>query len=277
MRANLLAIVLLFGACDGGSGSDDTDDTDVDSDADTDADTDSDSDADADTDTDTDADSDTDTDSDSDTDTDTDTGGASCISEATAAVLSQHVDDVGQSGALLLGHAGEREAVASFLFPGYVGSMAQYASLFEPCAAETTFVEWCDGDLCWQLSCTGVGAGNSTHGRLATTPFDAAGFVFEQAEVDVTWIEATDELHTAWISTETSPDGVDLSMTGAAVLSPTGDVLLSQTYSGLLDGGAVLDAEVDISATTITGTLTASGVVIAEFDGHDLVVTGDCP
>jgi hypothetical protein len=66
-------------------------------------------------------------------------------------------------------------------------------------------------------------------------------------------------------------------MTGAAVLSPTGDVLLSQTYSGLLDGGAVLDAEVDISATTITGTLTASGVVIAEFDGHDLVVTGDCP
>jgi hypothetical protein len=274
MRGGLLALVLLAGACTAGSGGD-TEDTDVDSDSDADADVDSDADADADADADTDTDTDADSDSDSDTDADTDV--ESCISAPTADALSKHVDDVGQSGALLLGHAGDREAVASFLFPGYVGTTAQYATLFEPCSAETTYDEWCDGDLCWQLRCTGVGAGNATHGRLASTPFATGGFVFDAAEVDVVWVEATDEVHTSWTSTETSPEGIDLSMTGTSVLRPAGEVVLSQTYAGLIEGGALLEATLDLSATTITGTLTASGVVVAEFDGHRLVITGDCP
>jgi hypothetical protein len=53
--------------------------------------------------------------------------------------------------------------------------------------------------------------------------------------------------------------------------------VLSRTHAGLIEGGAPLKATLDLSATTITGTLTASGVVVAEFDGHKLVITGDCP
>jgi hypothetical protein len=122
-----------------------------------------------------------------------------------------------------------------------------------------------------------VGAGHATRGRLASVPFTTAGFLFDRTEVDVLWVEATDEVHTSWISTETAPDGVDLSMTGTSVLRPTGEVVLSQTYPGLVEGGALLEATLDLSATTITGKLTASGVVVAEFDGHKLVITGDCP
>ncbi len=244
----------------------DTDDTDADTDAD------SDSDTDADTDSDTDTDTDTDTDSDTDSDTDAD-----CISPASLGAIAAHVDDLGGSGALLLGHAGSREAVAAFLFPGYRGMSAQYATLFEECTAETLFDEWCDGDLCWQLACTGVGAGNKTYGRLASKPFTDGGFVFDDARMDTEWVEATNDVVFTLLSTSTSPEGVDLSLSGTAVMHADGTMSVSETYPGLVDGGAILTATLDIDATTTTGDLRAGDVLLAEYDGHDLVATGDCP
>jgi hypothetical protein len=217
-----------------------------------------------------------DLDADRDVDADTDTS-AACLSETTTTALARHVDDLGQSGALLLGHAGPREAVSAFLFPGYTGLVAQYATLLQACTAPALFEEWCEGGLCWQLECTGEGAGHVTHGRLESPPLRVNGFVLEAATADTAWFEATGEVILTMASTESSPEGVDLSMTGTSTLLPEGTVVIEEAFPGLVEGGAVLSATLDLAATSISGQLVGGSGVMAEWDGHDLLVTGDCP
>ena len=206
-----------------------------------------------------------------------DSGGvADCIDQDTLDVLATHVLDLGTSGALLLGHGNELEAVSMFLFPGYEGLAAQYASLVQVCDGEYSYDPWCDGDLCWQIECTGDGASNVTRGWLDTTPFTTDSFVFEAASADTEWTESSGDTTVTMASIETSPAGVDLSLDGAYVIAPDGTATLSESYPGLLDG-STLTATLDLAASGGTGELGANGVVVALFSGHALEPTGACP
>jgi hypothetical protein len=199
-----------------------------------------------------------------------------CLDPATARVLADHVDDLGQSGAMLLGHASPSEAVSSFLFPGYPGVVANYASLIGPCQEELTYHPWCDGELCWQIECTGDGADHVTHAWLAFPPLEVDGFVLETAAADTTWDEVTGDVTLTLDSVARSPDGADVSVEGTSVLHPHGTLELVEHYPGLVEGGAELAATLDVTAAATTGYVAAGGVLLAEWSGHDLVVVEPC-
>jgi hypothetical protein len=207
------------------------------------------------------------------TDSGTDTGTERCTDEVVLDLLSTHLADLAVSGELLAGHANEHEAVALFVFPGYVGTSAQYATLIAPCTKAFTYDPWCDVDLCWQLECTGKGAGIVTHGWLAAPPITSGDVELKDATVDTEWIEKSGDVVYHLVSTSTGPDGLDLSVDGTGILAPDGTTTLVESYAGL---GATLTAT--LAGGTVTGELTMSAVVVAATDaGGHLVATGKCP
>ena len=206
-------------------------------------------------------------------DSGTDTGSEDCTDDVVLEILTTHLADLATSGALLEGHASESEAVALFVLPGYVGTSAQYATLIAPCSKPLLYDPWCDVELCWQLECTGKGAGVITHGWLASPPIVAGDVELTDATVDTEWVESSDEVVYHLVSTSTGPDDVDLSVDGTGTLAPDGTTTLVETYAGL---GLTLTAT--LSDAAVIGELVTGKVVVAstDSDGH-LVATGDCP
>ena len=206
-------------------------------------------------------------------DSGTDTGFEDCTDDAVLEILTTHLAELATSGTLLDGHASESEAVALFVLPGYVGTSAQYATLIAPCSKPLLYDPWCDGDLCWQLECTGKGAGVITHGWLASPPIVAGDVELVDATVDTEWVESSDEVVYHLVSTSTGPDDVDLSVDGTGTLAPDGTTTLVETYAGL---GLTLTAT--LSDAAVIAELVMGKVVVAstDDDGH-LVATGDCP
>jgi hypothetical protein len=209
---------------------------------------------------------------------DTDTGGSdgdpldtapppdvSCVSDSILDRLATHAEEYVTSAGLIAGHASAREAPSFFVLPGYVGLQAQYASLVFECTKELTYDEWCDGQLCWQLSCTGDGAGHSTHGRLQSVPFSYNDYTYDVGEVDVTWSPSKSEISYRLEVEAVHADGSDWTMSGEGIISSTA-LALRESYPEIVDGGANL--EVDWLGGVPSGGLSVSGVQVAAFDEY---------
>lgn len=121
-------------------------------------------------------------------------------------------------------------------------------------------------------------ASNLTRGWIADPPLDVDGFVFESGTVDTLWDASTDLLTWTISSETTDAEGLDYSVSGEGSVDDAGAMTLTETFPALLSDSATLEAAYDPGTGTLTGQLTAGGVVVAIFDelGH-LVATEECP
>ena len=208
------------------------------------------------------------------------TGGASsisCAGEDLLSVLSAHALDLENTASLLAGHPSEREATNFLLAPGLTGPpalAASFANLFETCTMALEYQEYCDGELCSLLACTGEGAGWRATTRLEH-PVTLDEFEFEDVRVTTEWSEGSSGITFSIAVTATGPNDVDWSLTGTGAMD-TDSFEVSETFEGLLPGGRTR-FEARGSSDTLTGSLIFEGTTIAEFEDEHLLPSAACP
>jgi hypothetical protein len=190
-------------------------------------------------------------------------------------VLVEHVQRLADNARVAAEQADAGQGAHFFELPGFSGGPTLTVPLMTECSGPSSYAPWCEGALCWQVSCTGVGSGYVVQGWIEQVPYAVGDFQFEAGTSDVTWAEGTGGVSFSLSSTATGPSGTDYSVVGQGASDADG-TRVSETFSGLLDVASVL--EVEVTPYGISGEIFADGLVVATVgtDGS-ITPTGECP
>ncbi|MCA9663142.1 MAG: hypothetical protein KC486_32710 [Myxococcales bacterium] len=132
--------------------------------------------------------------SDSDTDSGTSDGttGGACPLDVELEVLSALLVDLGAVSQSLSGGASTLQPAGFLVAPGFSDDKAVFyaAALDEACGEASVLDPVCEGERCWQVSCTGVEGDWSVTAWLDPLPAQAGDFTFSDLSAIVSWSEA---------------------------------------------------------------------------------------
>ena len=200
-----------------------------------------------------------------------DTGGATppaCVDPAALGVLSSFVATLDVIARLSPSMASASKAIGFYQLPGVDAARALEFNLAQPCASAHDLDPSCITDVCFWTECTGVGGSWIEHAEdvgAGDTVTDVDGWALDRGRLEIAWTEGVARLDVGWdVRALTSPEGVDYTLEGTAVMDGALDVDL--TLPGLYPGGLGLGV-----TDSTQGALTGGGATLATWSGSAFV------
>jgi len=186
------------------------------------------------------------------------------VDAATRTTLGAFVEILQVIARLSPSTAASSRAIGFYQLPGVDASRALEFNLAQPCSSAHDLDPTCITDVCFWTECTGVGGSWIEHAEdvgAGDSVTDMDGWQVDRGRMEIAWTEGVARLDVSWdVRALTSPEGVDYTVEGTAVMDGTLDASLA--LPGLYPGGLGLSV-----TDSASGGLTGGGAQLATWNG----------